>query len=445
VKKKRRALTHEARITLVALGGGLPAVLVALLLIGRSIAGEGSRWLLGFVVVASWLGGVLALRGRFIRPLQTLSNMVAALREGDFSIRARGADTRSPLGLAFLEINALADTMRRQRLDVIEAVTLLRQVMEAIDVAVFAFDDAERLQLVNSGGERLLSVPAERLVGRTAAELGLGAVLQGETPRLVDLEHVGRAGRWELRRGRYRWEGLPHTLVVLSDLTLALREEERVAWQRLVRVLSHEINNSLAPIKSLAGSLRTAAERRAAAGTPAPGDADLFEGLGVIEGRAAGLGRFVQAYARLARLPRPQPAPVEVEAWVRRVAALETRIPVTVAGGPPVHLEADPDQLDAMLINLVRNAADAALETGGGARIRWEARGRMLALHIEDDGPGIADTANLFVPFFTTKEDGTGIGLTLARQIAESHRGTVTLDNRTDGRGAVATVRLPLG
>jgi two-component system nitrogen regulation sensor histidine kinase NtrY len=444
VKRRRRALTHEARITLVALAGGFPAVVTALVLISRHIERPGARSLLVCAVVAAWLGGVIALRGRVVRPLQTLSNMIAALREGDFSIRARGADTRSPLGLAFLEVNALADTMRRQRLDAIEAIGLLRQVMEAIDVAVFAFDDGGRLTLVNRGGTRMLGAPDERTLGRTAADLGLADTLAGDTPRLLELEHVPRAGRWELRRGTYRWEGLPHTLVVLSDLTLALREEERLAWQRLVRVLSHEINNSLAPIKSLAGSLHSAAERRAAAGAPAPGDADLLEGLAVIEGRAGALGRFVQAYARLARLPKPQPVRMDVEAWVRRVAALETRLGVAVEGGPAVRIEGDPDQLDALLINLVRNATDAALESGGAARIGWDVRAGAVAVRVEDDGPGLSDTANLFVPFFTTKTDGTGIGLTLARQIAEAHRGSVTLENRTGTRGAVATVRLPL-
>jgi signal transduction histidine kinase len=297
---------------------------------------------------------------------------------------------------------------------------------------------------VNHGGARLLGAPEERVLGRTAADLGLGGALDGETPRLLDLDQIPRPGRWELRRGTYRWEGLPHTLVVLSDLTLALREEERLAWQRLVRVLSHEINNSLAPIKSLAGSLHTAAERRTAAGTPSAGDTDLLEGLSVIEARAGALGRFVQSYARLARLPKPQLAPMDAEAWVRRVAALETRVGVAIDGGPPVRIEGDSDQLDALLINLVRNAADAVLETRGNVRIAWETRGGTLIVRIEDDGPGLADTANLFVPFFTTKPDGTGIGLTLARQIAEAHRGSVTLENRAGARGTIATVRLPL-
>jgi signal transduction histidine kinase len=318
---------------------------------------------------------------------------------------------------------------------------LLRRVMEAIDVAVFAFDDAGRLKLLNRGGEALLGLPSERALDLTAEALGLAPALVGDTPRLVELALPGRAGRLEARRGVYRWEGRPHQLLVLTDLTRSLREEERLAFQRLIRVLSHEINNSLAPIKSIAGSLRGALGR---AGGPTAAAADLSEGLGVIEARAETLGRFIQAYARLTRLPRPTPRPVAVAEAMRRIGSLETRLRVTVEGGPDATLMADPDQLEALLINLVRNAADAALETGGGVRVGWTVEGEWLVARIEDDGPGLTDTGNLFVPFFTTKPGGTGIGLALCRQIAEAHGGAVTLANRELARGCVATARLPL-
>jgi signal transduction histidine kinase len=231
--------------------------------------------------------------------------------------------------------------------------------------------------------------------------------------------------------------------VVLSDLTRTLREEERLAFQRLVRVLSHEINNSLAPIQSIAGSLRSALER-GGEGDAAPPRADLNQGLEVIETRARSLGRFLQAYARLTRLPPPDPRPIALEPVVRRAVSLEERVPVQVLGGPDATLLADGDQLDALIINLLRNAADAAHETGGGVRISWSAFEGVLELEIEDDGPGLADTRNLFVPFFTTKPGGTGIGLALCRQIAEAHGGGVTLRERVGARGSVATVRWPL-
>jgi len=436
---RRRRLSHENRVLLMALAGGAPALALALWLLFRGTGDPLTRWTVTVALTLTWTGFAFAVRERVTRPLQTISNMLAALREHDFSTRAHGADTRSALGLALWEVNTLTDTLRRQRLDAIEATALLRHVMDVIDVAVFAFDEAGHLQLVNQAGERLLGEPAERLCGRAADELGLGDALTGETPRLVELRLLGRTGRWEVRRGAIRQEGRPHHLVVLSDLTRSLREEEREAWLRLVRVLSHEINNSLAPIQSIAGSLRGSLER--------PGGAvpeDLRGGLAVIEGRAQSLGRFMTTYARLTRLPRPTLGPVDLGAVVRRAAALETRLRVRVDDGPPVALEADADQLEQVFINLVRNAADAALETGGDVRVAWEVERGWAEVRVEDEGPGLADTGNLFVPFFTTKPEGSGIGLVVSRQIAEAHGGSASLANRLGARGAVARVRLPL-
>jgi PAS domain S-box-containing protein len=390
--------------------------------------------------VGAWLLGALLLRERVIRPLQTISNLLAALREGDYSIRARGASADDALGLALLEVNALSETLRGQRLRELEATALLRRVIEEIDVAVFAFDGDHRLRLVNRGGERLLGQPSERLIGRPSETLGLDECLTGDSPRTFDATFPGGAGRWEVRSGTFRQDGLPHQLLVISDLSRVLRAEERSAWQRLVRVLGHEINNSLAPIKSIAGSLRSLADR---ATRPPDWEHDLRSGLEVIEGRSEALGRFMGSYARLARLPQPRLGPVDVTTWVRRVAALETRLEPRVRGGPAVSITADGDQLDQLLINLLRNAADAALETGGGVEIGWRISAGVLELVVEDEGPGLPDPGNLFVPFFTTKASGSGIGLVLSRQIAEAHGGALTLEPRKGRRGARACLRLP--
>jgi two-component system nitrogen regulation sensor histidine kinase NtrY len=431
----------------LALIGGLPAVAVALALLWTGEYTPKVQWTLTLLVVAFWWGSSLALRERIVRPLQTLSNLIAALREGDYSIRARGGRLDDALGQAMYEVNALREPLREQRLGALEATALLKKVMEETDVAIFAFDEDGILRLVNRAGERLAGQPWERMIDRQASELGLQALLEGEPRRVVDAflpggEGARPQGRVEIRRSTFRQGGLPHQLVVVADLSRALRDEERQAWQRLVRVLGHEINNSLAPIRSIVGSIQQLLQR-----SPRPDDweQDVERGLSIISARAESLGRFMTSYARLARLPRPRTGSVDVSEWVHRVVELEKRAKVEVREGPPLRIQADGDQLDQLLINLVRNAVDAALETQGAVRVEWERAGETLELRVIDEGHGIAHSANLFVPFYTTKADGTGIGLVLSRQIAEAHGGTVTLRNRTDARGAEASLTLPIG
>lgn len=443
VKLSRAYFTakHDRRILWMALASGFPAVLIAIILLWSGDQPARVQWTLTVLIVGFWLGFSHAVRERVVFPLQTLSNLLAALREGDFSIRARGAARDDALGEAMLEVNFLGQILREQRLGALEATTLLRTVMAEIEVAIFAFDGEQKLKLVNRAGERLLAQPAERLVGKSAADLGLADCLSGETTSTLQMSFPRGAGRWEVHRSTFREHGAPHQLLVLSDLSRALREEERQAWQRLVRVLGHELNNSLAPIKSIAGSLESLVVRE-----PRPPDwkDDMSRGLGVIAARAASLNRFMEAYSRLARLPLPRLQPVSVSELVNRVARLETRLNVDVSSGPEITIRADNDQLEQLLINLVRNAVDASLETGGRATIGWRRVAGQVEVWIQDEGPGLSNTGNLFVPFFTTKPAGSGIGLVLSRQIAEAHGGTLTLENKTDGHGCEARLRLPV-
>ena len=444
-KPREPRLSHDRRILLMALASALPGALISLIFLWTGDYTPKVQWTLTVVIVAFCLGFAFALRERVILPLQTLSNLLAALGEGDFSIRARGARGGDPLGEVMIEVNTLVETLRHQRLDALEATTLLRKVMAEIEVAVFTFDADRELTFVNRAGARLLAQPGERILGRRAEELGLEDCLEGDAPRVINTAFPGSVGRWEIRRSSFRQGGLPHELLVLSDLSQPLREEERQAFQRLIRVIGHEMNNSLAPIKSIAGSLSTLIER-----DPPPSDwrDDVQRGLGVIASRSESLSRFMNAYARLAKLPPPKLAPLDVGAVVDRVVTLEKGHNVQVAGGPKLTIQGDNDQLEQLLINLLRNAVDAVRETGGAVRVGWQRVAASsppnMELWVDDEGPGLSNTGNLFVPFFTTKPGGSGIGLVLCRQIAEAHGGTLMLENREDRVGCRASLRLPL-
>jgi two-component system nitrogen regulation sensor histidine kinase NtrY len=444
-----KPLSYEHRIQLLAVAAGLPGSLIALILLWTGDYSSRTIWTLALLIVGLWLGFAISVRNRVVFSLQTLSNLLAAMREEDFSVRARGASRDDAMGEVMIEVNSLSETLREQRLGALEATALLRTVMEEIDVAIFTFDNENKLRLVNRAGERLLARPVERLLGFTAAELGLGASLEGDAVRTMELTFPGGSGRWGMRRGSFRQAGLRHHLVVLSDLSRALRDEERQAWQRLIRVMGHELNNSLAPIQSVAqslesglNSLRNEADNLQPEVNRALLD-DIQQGFGIIRSRTEALGRFMAAYSRLARLPAPKLAPVSVRDWISRVAKLETRVKVKIQEGPEVTISGDADQLEQLLINLLHNAADAVLECGTQASVGWASQDSQLEVWVRDDGPGIQNTANVFVPFFTTKPGGTGIGLALSRQIAEAHGGTLTLENRRGSRGCEARLRLP--
>jgi len=438
--KDRYRFSHQGKLTWLILGAIAPATIIAMSILWFGDYTAKVQWTLTILILAFTLSFISAARDHVIHPLQTMSNLLAALREGDYSIRARGARPDDALGEVLLEVNTLGETLRVQRLGAFEATALLRTIMAEIDVAVFTFDPDRRLRLVNRAGEDLLGQTIDKLLGRNAEQLGLAPCFDVDQDEPLSLSFPGGAGRWRVGRSTFREHGLPHDLLVLTDLSRTLREEERRAWQRIVRVLGHEMNNSLAPIKSLAGSLENLLRRE-----PMPKDwkDDAESGLKSIGARADSLSRFMQAYTRLAKLPPPQMEDVDLGELIQRVVNLEPRLKVQIIPGPALQIRADAAQIEQVLINLIHNAVDAALGTGGVADIRWRQTDDDVEVIVRDEGQGIMNPANLFVPFFTTKPEGSGIGLTLSRQIAEAHGGTLTLTNRKDRTGAEAVLRLP--
>jgi nitrogen fixation/metabolism regulation signal transduction histidine kinase len=450
VRRQRRSAIR--RVWLYSLLLTLPApVLIAVFFYQRQI-GLAPALLLGLCLLIYLALTASALVESMVRPLQTLSNVVASLREGDYSFRARGAGAPDALGELATEVNALADLLQKQRVRSLESTALLARILEVMHAPLFAFDRENLLQLVNDSALKLIGLPYARCFGRSARELGLEDLLTAPDQSIHSF--APRPTRWLLRRAVFRQDGVPHTLLLLADVSQPLKEEEQIAWKRLIRVLGHELSNSLAPIKSIAGSLLARVDQMGQTGqmgqtVSIDGDPatlhDFRRGLGVIESRADALHRFVQSYRLLAQLPPPQFKPVPLGPLLERVVLLEQRLPVQLETGPPVVLHADPDQLEQMFINLLANAVDASLANGAQpVRTTWRIADSVLLVAIEDRGMGIANTENLFVPFYTTKPAGSGVGLALAQQIARAHGGEISLLNREDGEGARATIRLPL-
>jgi two-component system, NtrC family, nitrogen regulation sensor histidine kinase NtrY len=438
--RRRRTRSAVRRAWLYCFWLSLPGILLAAILLYREQFSSGSAILIACCLLLYLVLIAAALIETLVRPLQTLSNVVASMREGDYSFRARGAASRDALGELAAEVNALADLLQKQRVRSLEATALLGRILEVMHAPLFAFDRENVLQLVNAAGTQLLGRPYARCFGHSSTELGLDDLLNAGDQTIHSFGE--KSTRWLLRKAAFRQDGAPHTLLLLADVSVPLQEEEQAAWKRLIRVLGHELSNSLAPIKSIAGSLLARVDAM-------EGDAetmrDFRRGLGVVESRADALHRFVQSYRLLAQLPTPHVRAVALAPLLEQVVLLEQRLAVILEPGPAVTLRADPDQLEQMFINLLANAVDATVANDAQTvKLSWRVADGVASVTIEDSGMGIANTDNLFVPFYTTKPKGSGVGLALAQQIARAHGGEIRLVNRDDRDGARATVRLPL-
>jgi two-component system nitrogen regulation sensor histidine kinase NtrY len=437
---RRRGLPFQSRIVLLTLAGGAPALFTAFLLLRDAPIADSVHRLLVVILVGAWAGFAIAVHKATVEPLRSIANLLEALRGGDYAIRGRHGRKGDALGDIVLESNRLGATLRSQRFEALEASSLLNKVLAEVDVAVFAFDGGGRIRLANRAGGALLRRHPDALAGLSAADVGLDTLLEGPPVSAESHTFPGRAGRWQVMRELFHEGGLPFRLLVVTDLSQALRDEERRAWRRLIRVIWHELNNSLAPIKSVIETSRDAL----AAGPPDKAEREeLAHNLALVAERAESLRRFLSRYSELARMPEPTIAPSDAAAILRQVAAVQPAGRVLVSSAEGLALQGDADQIQQALINLVRNAVEAT--PGGGAPVELRAlRGKdSVVFEVEDSGPGVANPDNLFVPFFTTKPGGSGIGLVLARQVAEAHGGTVSLANRADGSGCLARLVIP--
>jgi two-component system, NtrC family, nitrogen regulation sensor histidine kinase NtrY len=430
------------------LAAGFPAAALCLILLWTTSYSLDHKLEGAAFTLISWIGLSFLARDRVIYSLRVLANVISSIKEEDFSFRATKAVAveGDAFGELAIEINALAQALEEQRLGALEGASLLRKVMTNAGAAIFAFTPDARVYLVNKAALELLGCHEEQVLGRTASELGIEDLLAGQLSETITRAFGLVEKRWLLRRTWFRQHGIQHRLVLLSEASEALRAEERSAWQRLIRVLSHEINNSLAPIKSITHTL---SRMPIISVLPADAKEQMSYGLEVIGSRADSLNRFLQSYAQLAKLPQPNKQVFELGELVHHVSNMESRVAVTVQGGSNVRVNLDRAQMEQAFINLIKNAADAVLAANqpepwpDSIVISWGVSASNLEIFIRDRGVGIQTTENLFVPFYTTKQTGTGIGLILCRQILENHGGQLAIRNRTDGIGCEVILRIP--
>ncbi len=437
---RRRGLPFQTRIVVLALAGGLPALLTAFLLLRDAPLADSVHRLIVVVLIGVWVGCAVAVHNATVDPMRSIANLLEALRGGDYGIRGRHARKGDAMGDIVLEANRLGATLRSQRFAALEASALLNKVLAEIDVAVLAFDGEDRIRLANRAAGELMRRHPDALMGRSAAETGLEGLLEGPTVSNESHTFPGRAGRWQIMREVFHEGGRPFRLLVVTDLSQALRDEERRAWRRLIRVIWHELNNSLAPIKSVIETSRDAL----AAGSPDQAEReDLAHNLALVAERAESLRRFLSRYSELARMPEPTISDCDPAALLRQVAAVQPPGRVQFAAADGLKLRGDADQIQQALINLVRNAVEATPRGAAPVELRAIRGKDSVVFEVEDNGPGVANPDNLFVPFFTTKPGGSGIGLVLARQVAEAHGGTLSLRNRNGASGCIARLIIP--
>ncbi len=436
----------ERRLLFSVFFAGMPGVAFSLLLLWNSGYSLDHKLEGSALVTLLWVGLSISARDHVVNSLRALSNVISAVKDEDYSFRATKAVAGDAFGDLALEINNLSRALAEERLGTLETSNLLRKVMAEAGAIIFAFSSDNRLQIINRAGVRFLGKKEEEVLHCTAQELEIEDLVEGPPWEVVSRLDSGAERRWIVRRASFRQSGQPHRLVVLAEASEALRAEERLAWQRLIRVLSHEINNSLAPIRTIARTLGRMASNTK---LPMPISEHLSPGLEVIHGRADSLSRFLQSYTRIARLPMPACKAVPLDLLLHRVAKLEARLVVNVIAGPDLYVYVDPDQLEQALINLVKNATDAvflASENNISAKavtVSWAVHSKDLEILVRDEGIGLTETENLFVPFYTTKQSGSGIGLLLSRQIIEAHQGALVLRNRADRTGCEVEVKLP--
>ena len=413
-------LSFELKLLLLALLASVPStigLIVFMLKAGVSVYLTAMIGIILFMVIA-WCIATIVGKTSFL--FRTLSNLLEAMTNGDYSLRGKKQYTDSALGNLVAQINLLSETLAKQKLEVEQHQLLLAKVIKHIDVAIIAMDEKEQITLANPAAEKLLTQNQS----------------SGQTP---DIEALKQSGKYNIVQDQFIENGKQNRLWFITDVRDLLRAEERKTWQNLIRVLSHEINNSLTPISSLSQTLQRLVNRSEDLSEEKP---DIEDGLTLINERANSLKTFIDSYRNLSRLPEPKKQPTNIKLLLEKVINLFEQRTINLTCDNEIQFNLDPIQFEQLLINIIKNANEAMPSTQGQIDIGSTSNNDTLTLTIKDQGPGINNPQNLFVPFYTTKAKGSGTGLVLSRQIIEAHGGDLVLKNREDETGCEVVISL---
>lgn len=338
-------------------------------------------------------------------------------------------------------VNSLARRLSQQRSESVESQMLLNTVIDHIDVAIVAIDENNGICFYNPAAKKLFKLDKTNANQSLPAQIEFAQAFSAGNHRVVELNLHGQQGRYNVHVEAYRDSGYQRKLLFITDVSTLLRSEERKAWRNLVRVISHEINNSLTPIASISQTLKRIIEKQQAE----PGAQELIEGLTIISERATGLGEFVKSYRQLSKLPDPKREWLPLRPFFERIKHLFEKMEIRLDCHAELLVCMDPVQMEQVFINILKNAIESIDQAGvvGLISIKCEFLDSVVRMTISDNGAGISNPDNLFVPFYSTKKHGSGIGLVLCRQIVETHKGHFSIVNRQECVGCQVVLELP--
>lgn len=409
--------------------GALLSILVTVLLWLSLYLAQASTLLILTVMLLVLLPFALYLSQLYRRltdPFYRLTSQVEAIRLEDYSLRMRSQFKKGIARDLCEEINSLSADLQRRKSRYDQHVFLIYQLIEQLDTPILVFDPKGRLSHANGAFSRWLKQPWRNIKGAPSTALGLTQTQAGW--QLADPQ---QRSRWQLRNSHFHQSGGLFQLLILTNIEKELNQAEQNAWRRLIRVLSHEIRNSLTPIKSLAQSL---------AQLPSQEDKSI-QALNVIKERSQSLQDFVERYATLSRQVVLNRENVTVDKLVAKIKGLNPSLNLQTSISLQ-YVWADPALLEQVMINLVKNAEEAG-KAGQPVRLTFALYDGQQRIRVIDQGRGIQNPENLFVPFYTTKKDGQGIGLAFCRNVIDQHGGRLTLTNNQNGPGACAEISLP--